>query len=83
MTLVRCCFYFYHGRYSAVYTIVVCPSVRLSIRPSVVGQYCIETLRRIDLVLAWELPSTCVIRKYGYLHKLGYFPLGLCHKPRT
>ena len=60
-----------------------CPSVRLS----VTSWYCIETtFRRIELVLAWRLPSTyphCVIRKFGYLQKLEYFPLGLCPKLRT
>jgi len=32
--------------------------VRLSVRPSVTSRYSIETTGRIELVLAWRLPST-------------------------
>jgi len=42
---------------SAVYVVVVCPSVCMSVRPSVTSRYCIDKTRQIDLVLAWELLS--------------------------
>jgi len=37
---------------------VVCLSVCLSVRPSVTRRYCIETTRRIELVLILELSLT-------------------------
>ena len=58
-------------------------SVCLSARPSVTSRYYIETTGRIELVLAWTLPSMSAIRKFGHLQKLGYFPLELCIKLRT
>ena len=42
---------------STVYAVVVCPFLRPSVRPSVTSWYCIETTGRIELVLAWRLPS--------------------------
>jgi len=42
----------------------VCPSVCPAVCPSVTSRYCIETTgRKIELVLAWMLPST-----YAALH---------------
>ena len=48
--------YFFTARRcaSAVYVVVMCPSVCLS----VTSRCCIETTRRIELVLAWRLHST-------------------------
>jgi len=67
---------------SAVYAVVACPSVR----PSVTSRHCIETIGRIELVLAWAFLAPiphCVIRKCGYLQKLVYFPnSGLKISPR-
>ena len=70
------------ARYS-VYAVVTC----LSVCPSVTSRYCIKTTGRIESSWFWHgvfLPriphSHYVIRKYGYLQKLGYFPLGLCPK---
>ena len=68
---------------SAEYAVVERPSVCLSARPSVTSRYYIETTGRIELVLAWTLPSMSAIRKFGHLQKLGYFPLELCIKLRT
>jgi len=67
----------------ARYMLSVCPSVR----PSDTTRYCIETTGRIELV-SWHVLffppiPLCVIRKYGYLQKLGYFFLGLCPNLRT
>ena len=65
---------------SLVYAVVLCPSVCLSIT----SRFCIETTGPIELVLAWRLPSIyptlCWKRKFSYLQKLGYFPLGLYPK---
>ena len=44
---------------SAVFAVVLCLSIRLSVRPSVTSRYCIETTGRIELVLARRLPSIC------------------------
>jgi len=59
--------------------------VRLSVRLSQAG---IVPKRSDDSSWFWHggfLPAIphCVIRKFGYLQKLGYFPLALCPKPRT
>jgi len=43
---------------SAVYAVVACPSVRPSVHLSVTSRFCIETTRRMELVLAWMLPLT-------------------------
>jgi len=75
-----------HRYASAVYAVVVCPSVCLSVLLSVTSRCCIETTGRIELVfLAWRLPSTCpsLVRRFLYLQKLAYFPLGLRPKLRT
>ena len=64
---------------SAIYAVVMCPSVR----PSVSGR-----LPQAGIVLKWLVKvvfsmeasfhiSHTVIRKFGYLQKLGHFPLGL------
>jgi len=62
----------------------MCPSVRLS----VTSRCCIETTGRIELVFgtqaSFHLAHTfCVIRKFRYFQKLGYFHLKLCPKLRT
>jgi len=36
---------------------VLCLSERLSVCSSITSQYCIKTIGRIELVLAWRLPS--------------------------
>ena len=60
---------------SAVFAVVVCPSVT--------RRSCVETTGRIELVfgtggfLLPVPPPHCVVRKFGYLQKLGYFPLEL------
>jgi len=66
---------------SAIYAVVVCPSVCLS-------QAGIVSKRLHESNCFWYggfLPSIphCLIRKFGYLQKLGYFPLGLYPKLRT
>jgi len=43
---------------SAVYAVVVCPSVCMSVRLSVTSRCCVETTGRIELFLAWRFPST-------------------------
>jgi len=66
-------------RYMLSSRISVCPSaVRLS-QAGIVSKH----LGRIEMVLAWILPSTfrCMpIRKFGFFQKWGYFPLELCPK---
>ena len=58
---------------SAVLARGMCPY--LSVCLSVTSRCSIETVERIELVLAYELPSTrpihCVKRKFGYLQKKG------------
>jgi len=53
---------------------------------SVTSRCSVETTGRIVLVLEWRLPSIyaapCVIRKFRYLQKIGYFHLDLCLKLR-
>ena len=61
--------------------------VRLSARLSVTSQYYIKRLDESSWVF-WHggfLPPIPhrVTRKYDYLQKLGYFPLGLCSKLRN
>ena len=51
----------------------------LSVCPSVTNRRSIERAEQLELVLAWEFPF-CVIRKFGYVQNLGYFPLKLCSK---
>ena len=55
---------------------------------SVTSRYCIETTGRIELVFGTKASFhlfiiVLLIRKFGYLQKLGYFRLGLCLKLRT
>ena len=62
----------------------MCPSVRLS----VTSRCCIETTGRIELVFGTQVSfhpahTFCVIRKFRYLQKLGYFHLKLCSILRT
>ena len=60
---------------SAVYAVVVCPSVCLS----VTSQYCIETTGRIDLVLGMEAsfhPSHTVLQGNLGTSKIWVFPSG-------
>jgi len=77
-------FYCAARRYSAVgglYAVVV------SVCLSVTSRYCIRNDWRIELGFGHGgfLPPIlhCVMRKFGYLQKLGYFPLKLCFKLRT
>ena len=95
-TKPRCCvpkfslngkFFITARRYaSAVYVVIVCPSVCLSAKSRYANWY-IETTGRIEPVLAWRLPSTyptLCYKEFVYLQKLGYLnPLGLCLKSRT
>ena len=65
------------------YAIVVF-SVVLYVHPSITGKYCIKTTGWIELIFGMEdsyyhIPH-CVVRKFGYLQNLGYFPLLLCPK---
>jgi len=68
---------------SAVYAVVHCQSVRLSVCSSVCPSQAGVVWKRLDessWFLAWGfLPPIphCVIRKFGYLQKLGYFSLEL------
>jgi len=64
-----------------VLAMAVCLSASVCL--SVTSRSSIETVKRIELMLAWELPSTRVKRKFGYLQKLGYFALELCPKLQT
>ena len=61
-------------------------SVCLSVCPSVTSRYCIERTARIELFLAWTLPSTyptLCCKEIWVSPKLGYLPLELCAKLRT
>jgi len=60
---------------SVVFAVVVCPSVRLSVRhkPALYRNYC------TNRALILPIPH-CGIRKFRYHQKLGYFPLELCSK---
>jgi len=66
---------------SALYAVVACPPVRPSVRHKPV-LYRNDWTKRVGFWHEGFLPPTPhrVIRKFGYLQKLGYFPLGLCPK---
>jgi len=72
---------------SAVHAVVVCPSVCLSVRPSVTSRHCIETTGRIELVFLARRPlsvyPTLRCKEIWVSPKLGYFPLELCPKIRN
>jgi len=73
-------FFFNARRYvSAVYAVVHCqyvrPSVRLFVRLSVTIRYCIETTGRIEHGGFLPPIPHCVVKKFGFLQKLGYFSL--------
>jgi len=61
------------GIASAVFAVIVCPFT---------SRCCIETTGRMEvffLHVGFLAPiSHCVVRKFGYLQKLGHFPLELC-----
>ena len=61
-----------------VLAMAVCLSVSVCL--SVTSRSSIETAERIELVLAWELPSIRIGRKFVYLQKLECFALELCSK---
>ena len=63
---------------SAVYTVIMCPSVRLSVRHKPI-LYRNDWSNRTDVWHRGLLPPMprCVKRKIGYLQKLGYFPVQL------
>jgi len=65
-------------RYTSAVYAVVCPSVCLSVCHKPV-------LYRNDCTNSAGFPPIphSVVRNFGYLQKLGYFPLGLCPKLRT
>jgi len=70
---------------SAVFAVVVCPPVLPSVRPSQAG---IVSKRLDKSSWFWRegfLPPIPhgVIKKFGYLQKLGYFPLEFCSKLKT
>jgi len=53
---------------------------RVSVRPNVTSRYCIETTGRIRQIFGMHGGySTPIHRKFGYLQKLGCFPLQLSH----
>ena len=62
-----------------VFAVVVCPSLRLSVRPSVTNRYCIVTAGQVELGLGIEASFRLshTIRKFGKRPKLGYFRLEL------
>jgi len=64
---------------SAVFAVVLCPSLRPSVCQSSTSQYCIETTGRIELFLAWRLPSTYPTLCYKEIRaspKIGVLPFG-------
>ena len=69
---------------SAVYSVVVCPSVCPFVCPPQAGIVS-KRLDESSWFLAGRFPSTyptLCCKEIWYLHKLGYFPLGLCPKLR-
>jgi len=67
----------------AMLTVVVCPSVCLSVCPTVRHKPVLcrnDWTNRAGFWHGGSLPSIpyCVLRKFGYVKKRGYFLLGLC-----
>jgi len=65
-----------------------CCHARLSVLPPVCHKPVLcrnDWMNRAGFWRGGFLPPIplCVVRKYGYLPKLGYFPLGLCPKLQT
>jgi len=70
---------------SAVFAVIVCLWVRLSVCLSVCHKLVLDRndwMNPADLRMGFFLPIPhCVIRKFGYLQKLRYFPVGLFQTP--
>ena len=69
---------------SAVFAVVLCPTIYLLVRHKPVLCRNDWTNRADFWFGGFFLPVPhCVVRKFGYLQKLGYFRLELCPKLRT
>ena len=68
---------------SAIFVVVVCPWVRLYVRHKLV-LYRNNWTNRAGFWHGDFSPNIlhCVLRKFGYLQKLGYFPVEVCSKLR-